>query len=71
MTMLVHTDGSFKPVRRSADAQDTTGTVAANAHLAMIKRFCISALTVLAVAGTLAAIIALKAALFVWVFHYY
>jgi len=71
MTMLMHTRGSFKPSRRSADGQDTAGTVVANAHLAMIKRFCISTLIVLAVGGTLAAIIALKAALFVWVFHYY
>jgi hypothetical protein len=70
MTMLMHTGGSFKPAHRSADGQDTAGTVAANAHLAIIKRFGISALTVLAVGGTLAAIIALKATLFVWVFHY-
>jgi hypothetical protein len=37
----------------------------------MIKRFCISALTVLAAGGAIAAIIALKAAMFSWVFHYY
>jgi hypothetical protein len=71
MTMLMHTGGSFKPAHRSADGQDPAGTVAANAHLAMIKRFCISILTGLAVGGTLAAIVALKATLFVWVFHYY
>jgi hypothetical protein len=71
MTMLMHTGGSIKPVRRSPNGQDTAGTVAANAHLAMIKRFCISILTGLAVGGTLAAIVALKATLFVWVFHYY
>jgi len=62
--MLTHTGGSLKPA-------GTAETDAANAHLAMIKRFCISTLIVLAVGGTLAAIIALKAALFVWVFHYY
>jgi hypothetical protein len=71
MTMLMHTGGSLKPVRCSPRRRDTAGTVAANAHLAMIKRFCISTLTILAVGGTLAAIIALKAAFFVWVFHYY
>jgi hypothetical protein len=71
MTMLAHTGSSFKPVRHSPDGPDTAGTVAAHAHLAMIKRFCLSTLTVLAVGGTLAAIVALKAALFVGVYHYY
>jgi hypothetical protein len=37
----------------------------------MIKRFFISALTVLAAGAALAAIIALKAAIYFWVFHYY
>jgi hypothetical protein len=71
MTMLTHTGGSFKPVRHSLDGPGSAGTVAARAHLAMIKRFCIGTLTVLAVGGTLAAIVALKAALFVGVYHYY
>jgi hypothetical protein len=71
MSMLMHTGGSFKPVRHSPNGQNTAGTVVANAHLAMIKRFCISTLTVLAVGGTLAAIVALKAALFVSVYHFY
>jgi hypothetical protein len=71
MTMLAHTGRSFKPARRSPGGQDTAGRAAANAHLATIRRFGISALAVLAAAGALAAIIALKAALFVWVYHYY
>lgn len=71
MTMLTHTGGSFEPARRSPGGHDTAVRVAANAHLAMIKRFCIGGLTVLAAGGTLAAVIALKATLFVWVFHYY
>ena len=37
----------------------------------LIKRFCLSAVVGLAACGTLAAIIALKAALSVWVFHHY
>jgi hypothetical protein len=37
----------------------------------MIKRFCVGGLTVLAAGGAFAAIIALKAAIFFWVFHYY
>ena len=69
--MLAHTGGSFKPARRSPGGQDTAGRFVANAHLAMIKRFSISALTLLAAGGAVAAIVALKAALFVWVYHYY
>ena len=53
------------------ERRDTIREVAAEAHLAMIKRFCISALTVLAAGGAIAAIIALKAAIYFWVFHYY
>jgi len=70
MTILTHTRGSFKPPRHSTGRQDSAEPVRANAHLALTRRFCISALTGLIVGGTLAAIIALKAALFVWVFHY-
>jgi hypothetical protein len=69
--MLTDAGGSFKPARRSPGGQDTAGRVAANAHLAMIKRFSIGVLTVLAAGGALAAIVGLKAALFVWVYHYY
>jgi hypothetical protein len=42
---------------------------APTARLAMIKRFCISALPVLAAVGALTAIIALKAAIYYWRFH--
>ena len=71
MTMLMHTRGPFERAPSSMGRQDTVREGAAEAHLAMIKRFCISALTVLAAGGTIAAIIALKAAMFSWVFHYY
>jgi hypothetical protein len=40
------------------------GTAAAKAHLATIKRFCICAFTVLAAGGVLAAIVALKATIY-------
>jgi hypothetical protein len=53
------------------EKRDTIREGAAQAHLAMIKRFCISALTVLAAGGAIAAIIALQAAIYFWVFHYY
>jgi hypothetical protein len=71
MTLLTHSGGSFKPVRLSPRGQATTGSATANAHLAMIRRFSIGALTALAAVGTVAAIIALKAALFVRVYHYF
>ncbi|HEY0568069.1 MAG TPA: hypothetical protein VGD13_08065 [Xanthobacteraceae bacterium] len=68
MTLLTHSSGSFKPARLSPRGQATTGSSTANAHLAMIRRFSIGAL---AAVGAIAAIIALKAALFVWIYHYY
>jgi tetrahydromethanopterin S-methyltransferase subunit E len=69
--MLAHTGGSFKPAHRSPGEQGTAEKVAANAHLAMIKRFCITVLMALTAGTVVAAIVALKAALFVWVYHYY
>jgi hypothetical protein len=64
MTMVMHTRG---PLDRAADSSgrlDTVGTAAAKAHLATIKRFCICAFTVLAAGGVFAAIIALKATIY-------
>ena len=71
MTMLTHARGPLQRPTYSPRRQDAAAAGAAEAHLAMIKRFCISALTVLAAGGAIAAIIALKAAIFFWVFHYY
>jgi hypothetical protein len=71
MTMLMYTRDPFERAPSSMKRRDAIREGAAEAHLAMIKRFCISALTVLAAGGAIAAIIALKAAIFFWVFHYY
>jgi hypothetical protein len=71
MTMLTHTRGPLERVPYSSQRRDTVGAGPAAAHLAMIKRFCMCALTVLAAGSAIAAIIALKAAMFLWVFHYY
>ena len=58
------------PARRSP--QGAAGTDAANAGLPpIIRRVCISVLKVLAAGTAVAAIVALKAVLFVWVYHYY
>jgi hypothetical protein len=71
MTMLMHTGGPLEQASYSSARRDTSVADAARAHLSIIKRFCISALVVLAAASAIAAIIALKAAMFFWVFHYY
>jgi hypothetical protein len=69
MTMLTHTRGRFERTAHSSGRQGAVGT-AAKAHPATIKRFCICALTLLAAGGALAAIIALKAAIYVPRFNY-
>jgi hypothetical protein len=73
MTMLMHTSNPLgRAASRRRDAVSMGVAQAhAQAHLAVIKRLGVGALAVLAAGGALAAIIALKAALFVWVFHYY
>jgi hypothetical protein len=71
MTMLMHTSGPFERARHSSPQRDRVAARPAAAYLAMIKRFCLAALTVLAAGTALAAVIALKAALFFWVYHYY
>jgi hypothetical protein len=71
MTMLRHTSGPFEPTRHSLQPRDRVPARPAAAYLAVIRRFCLGALTVLAAGAALAAVIALKTALFFWVYHYY
>jgi hypothetical protein len=71
MTMLTHSGGSFKPASLSHRGNATAGSATANAHLTMIRRVSIGAVTALAAVGAVAAIIALKAAIFVWAYHYF
>jgi hypothetical protein len=66
MTMLTHARGPFQRPTYSPERQDAATPGAAEAHVAMIKRFCICALTILLAGGALAGIIALKA---IAVFH--
>jgi hypothetical protein len=68
MTMLMHTRGPFERDPSSVVRHDTTREDAAKARLAVIKRVGISALWVLAATGALAAIIALKAAIYYYRF---
>ncbi len=68
MTMLTHTRGPFERAPYSSGARDTVGAGAAKAHLAMIKRFCISAVTILAAGCAVTAIMALKIAIYLPLF---
>jgi hypothetical protein len=63
MTMLTHTP---KRAPYSSEGQNAAEASAAEAHLGMIKRFCMYALTILLAGGALAGIIALRA---IAVFH--
>jgi hypothetical protein len=69
MTMLMHSRDPFERAPASTKRRDADREAAAQARLAMIKRLCSRALVVLAAAGALAAIIALKAAIYYWRFH--
>ena len=65
MTMLTNDlERRFqRPERQQHARSDAAGT-----HLAMIRRVCLSVLTVLLAGGALAAVIALKTALVFWRF---
>lgn len=69
--MLRHTSGPFEPTRHSSQPQNRVAARPPAAYLAMVRRFGLGALTVLAAGAALAAVIALKAALFFWAYHYY
>jgi hypothetical protein len=72
MTMLTHARAPFERARRTSGKRDTAETAAARAHLqahlqahlATIKRFCMTALTVVAAGTVLVAIMALKVAIY-------
>ena len=70
MTMLMHTRGSFERAADSSGNLDAVAKAAAKAHLATIKRFCMRALPFLVAAAALTGIVALKAAIYFWRFHY-
>ena len=66
MTMLMHTRGRFERAPNSPERQDAAGADAAEARLAMIKRFGMCALTLLLAGGALTGIVALRT---IAVFH--
>jgi hypothetical protein len=71
MTMLTHTRGPFERAPCSSGGQDPAAAGSAAAHLAMIKRFCVAAVTLLAAGAAVAAIMALKVAIYLPRFIHY
>ena len=64
MTMLTHTRGPFERTPYSSESGGLVGAGSAAAHLAMIRRFCMGVVTILAAGGAVAAIMALKIAIY-------
>jgi hypothetical protein len=64
MTMLTHTRGSFEHAPSSSAQPCKAGTGAAKAHLSAIRRFLAGVLTILAAGTAVAAIMALKIAIY-------
>jgi len=64
MTMLTHTRGPFERAPYSTARPSSAGSGAAKAHLAAIKRFLAGFLTILAAGTAVAAIMALKIAIY-------
>ena len=68
MTMLTHNRGLFERIPRPTEGRGIirTGTSAARTkvYLVMVKRFCTGALMILLAGGALAAIMALKIAVY-------
>jgi hypothetical protein len=64
MTMLTHPRGPFERARYPLESRSDVRASSAAAHLAMIKRFCLGALTILLAGSAVAAIMALKVAIY-------
>jgi hypothetical protein len=64
MTMLTHPRGPFKGARYPLESRSEVRATSAAAHLATIRRFCLGALTILLAGSAVAAIMALKIAIY-------
>jgi hypothetical protein len=70
VTMLTHIRGPFERTLRTARSRNPVRANAA-AHLATIKRFCVGAITILVAGTAVAAIMALKIAIYLpRIFHH-
>ena len=70
MTMLTHTRSPFEPARYPLESRSDVHASSAAAHLATIKRFCLAALTILVAGSAVAAIMALKIAVYLLRFYH-
>jgi hypothetical protein len=68
MTMLTHTRGPFERARYSSGSRSSAEVDRAAAHLATIKRFLFCAVAILAAGNAVAAIMALKIAIYLPLF---
>jgi hypothetical protein len=64
MTMLTHPRGPFERARYPLENRSDVRASSAAAHLATIRRFCLGALTILLAGSAVAAITALKIAVY-------
>ena len=64
MTMLTHARGRFERATYSSEDRTCARATSAAAQLAMIKRVCMAAVTILAAGAVLAAVMALKVAIY-------
>ena len=64
MTMLAHPRGSLERARYPQESRSDVRASSAAAHLATIRRFCLGALTILLAGSAVAAIMALKIAVY-------
>jgi hypothetical protein len=71
MTMLTHTHGPFERSSHSQQKRDAVRADAADARLAAIKRICLCACAALLAGSAMAAIIALRTAIYLERFNYH
>jgi len=69
MTMLTPTRGRFEPAAYSSGSRNRIGAGGAGVRLATLRRFCISALSVMMAGVALTAIMALKVIVYLPRFH--
>ena len=60
MTMLTHPGSRYKPASYLSGRPEISGAITGGGPIAMLRRFCLSALVVLLIGGGVAGIIALK-----------
>jgi hypothetical protein len=71
MTTLLHTRGPLERLPDPSGRRGTAGENSAQAYLAAIGRFCISAIAVVAAGAALVAIMALKVIVYLPHVHHY